>query len=47
MSSVCYVQGLLCLGFVTSSVCLFKVGYGTDEYFFGKKTKTIENALNV
>ena len=29
MSMVCHVYGLLCLGFVMSSVCLSRVGYGT------------------
>ena len=36
MSRVCYVQGLLCLvfvclGFVMFSVCLSRVGHGTDS----------------
>ena len=36
MSSVCYVKGLLCLGFVClgfvmSRFCLSRFGYGTDS----------------
>ena len=27
--SVCYVYGKKCLGFVMSSVCLYRLGYGT------------------
>ena len=34
MSKVCRAKGLLCLGFVMSSVCLSRVGYGTNLQIF-------------